>query len=165
MDNSATETQFATSKRGHRKFQYSLRSLVILLTVSALALGFGKAAWQLLFRDHVTALVQSTSPDGMFRCTLTEWSGWKPRGGWGVQAKLVVEKRKSDYTGPDKERGWEAFKREPINVDDSACRSYYSIAWEYDAKHRTTGLILFGDYGSPPFQVETIFKMPLTAEP
>ncbi len=148
-----------------------LRTAVISLSVTVLVLGLATAAWYFLLAglhtDNITALVQSNSPDGMFRCTLTEWNGQMPRGGWGIQAKILVEKRKTHYrvTDPDKERLWEDLKREPIDVDDSACRSNYSIAWEYDSKHRTTGLIVFGDYGSPPFPGEVIFKMPLKAEP
>ena len=134
----------------------------IFVAVTALVLGLAKAAWQSLFGDHVTALVQSNSPDGMFRCTLTEWSGTMPRGGCGIQAKILVEARSnpSRYSKDGKEL-WDDIKREPIPVDDSACRSNYSIAWEYDGKHRTTGLIVFGDYGSPPYPGEIIFKMPL----
>jgi hypothetical protein len=84
-----------------------------------------------------------------------------------IQAEILVEKRKTHYrvTDSDKEKSWEDIKREPIDVDDSACRSNYSINWEYDDKHRTTGLIVFGDYGSPPFPGEIIFKIPLQREP
>ena len=89
-----------------------------------------------------------------------------PRGGRGVQAKIFVETRSNPtrYSKDGKEI-WDEVEREPIPVDDSAGRSNYSIAWEYDGKHRTTGLVVFGDYGSPPFPGETVFKMPLKAKP
>jgi hypothetical protein len=104
----------------------------------------------------------------MFRCTLTEWSGsFLSRRGWAIQAKIAIEKRNKQnlILSSSEEKVWEDVKRQPIQVDDSACRSNYSITWQYDEKHRTTGVTVFGDYGTPPFPGEIIFTMPLSARP
>ena len=123
---------------------------------SLATLGFG--VWYLLFAERVTQFVQSVSPDEMFRCTLAESAGATSHGTRGVHSEIVVETR-----SPRDDTQWEYVKREPIPIDDSARRSNYSITWEYDAKHRTTGVTVFGDYGRPPFPGEIIFKMPLGA--
>jgi hypothetical protein len=161
------EARNVRTRPAHRWLRYGLWALLILVTVLPLALGV--VLWRSLFCEHVTALVQSNSPDGMFRCTLTEWSGTMPRGGQGIQAKILVERRnKKNLILPSSAGGkelWDDVKREPIQVDDSACRSNYSVAWEYDGKHRTTGLTVFGDYGTPPYSGEIILTMPLAAEP
>jgi hypothetical protein len=136
----------------------------VAMVIGAVILG-AMAVWHWAFGEHITASVQSVSPDGMFRCTLTEW--------WGegtIQAKVVIEKRNQRnlylIASPENDREiWEDVKREPLPVDDSAGRSNYSIVWEYDGKHRTTGLTIFGDYGTPPFPGETIFRMPLASGP
>ena len=117
-------------------------------------LGFG--VWYLLFAEHVRHFVQSVSPDGMFRCTVTQrWCR-------GSRAEVLLEGWKEERRGSD-DGPWESMTRQDLAGDTSACRSNYSITWQYDAKHRTTGVTVFGDYGSPPFPGEIIFKMPLGA--
>lgn len=132
--------------------------LIFGLTAIVLAgIVFGTiVVWNALCGEWVTASVQSASPDGMFRCTLTErWSGGLAG---GYEAKVVVEKMNGQWR-------WEEVKQAPVDVDVSLPRSNYSIIWEYDSKHRTTGLILFGDYGSPPFRGTVLFRMSMKAEP
>ena len=99
-----------------------------------------------LFSEDTLETLESTSPDGMYRCSVklthdgqartyitVHGLSLAPRPEWKVVAEEVVE-------------------------DDSAGRSNYSIDWQYDERRRTTGVIVFGDFGGPPYPGEIIFR-------
>jgi hypothetical protein len=99
-------------------------------------------AWHFVFGQRVTAHFDSISPDGMYRCTVTERSSQNHS-----EAEIVVFKRlESTYSSG--EESWAEIQRVPIS-NDSACRAYYSIDWEYDKNYRTTKLIVFGNFSVP----------------
>ena len=60
----------------------------------------------------------------------------------------------------DSHKPWQEI-RQATPPGDSACRSSYSIAWQYDGNHRATGVTVFADYGTPPFPGMILFEMPL----
>ena len=112
------------------------------------------------FHNPVTAFVQSLSPDGMYRCTVTE----KCMGMGEMQFEIVIDRRKLRTANASSfliGEGW----------DNIYCDSYrsscgngnYSIVWEYNDRHLTTGLTIFSDSGDPPYwDGYTILKRPLT---
>jgi hypothetical protein len=58
---------------------------------------------------------------------------------------------------------WEVLDSGDIN-NDSACRSNYSIDWEYNDKHRAKKVVVFGDFGSAPFAGTIIYQRSLDHE-
>jgi hypothetical protein len=134
--------------------------LVTLLGVGAWGAWF---VWRELFGEEVVDVVQSVSPDGMFRCTLTDLYGDIPQGARGNHTEIAVQEWNLQADIRTRSKGdealWEDLVRQPIPKDDSIRGSCYSIAWEYDGRHRTTGLTVFGDYGPPPRPGTVVFKM------
>ena len=118
--------------------------LVIGIVVLVVAAGYWVVfGWKVTFEDI------SVSPDGMYKCKLAETS--TP---YQSKALIKVYKRKDLYGG----NLWDLLKNQHV-YNDSSCRSSYSIDWQYDKEKRTTGLIVFGDFGSLPFPGERIFEM------
>ena len=106
------------------------------------------------FHESVTFEDVSISPDGMYKCEVRETSD-----GYQSEALIKVYRRKNliCVSGPDL---WELFEEEEV-YNDSSCRSNYSIDWEYDDERRTTKLVVFGDFGTPPFPGEILLEVPL----
>jgi hypothetical protein len=104
----------------------------------------------LLFHMHTTAHVVSVSPDGMYKCELIE----RTNGGQSP-AQIVLYRRLSPWT-PD----WGILDSADVH-NDSACRSNYSVDWEYNEKHRSTGVVVFGDFGGAPFEGTVVFERAL----
>jgi hypothetical protein len=119
--------------------------VVFLLLLCSVCLG----VYYMFFHVRTTAHVASVSPDGMYKCEVTE------RGNpYGNQtAKIVLYRH---WWWPDKQ-DWKIQDSNEIG-GDSACRSNYSIDWEYNAKRRSTKVIVFGDYGSPPYEGRVVFE-------
>jgi hypothetical protein len=114
------------------------------MTALALALGLARTAWNLLFVDVIRKTVQSTSPDDMYRATITEWGGGVIRR--GVHSRIVVEKATNPVRNSKDEREiWEEVTKEPIPVDDSAGSNDYSLTWERNATGQSTRLRVSGD--------------------
>jgi len=104
------------------------------------------------FHVRTTAHFVSVSPDGMYKCEVTEWG----RRNGNQTAKIVLYRQ---WRFPDRE-DWKIQDSNEIG-GDSACRSNYSIDWEYNAKRRSTKVIVFGDFGSPPYEGTVIYERPL----
>ncbi len=133
--------------------------LKVILLVAALALVVLPLVWyQRVTRERTTAWIQSSSPDGMFRCTVTERASPGRSG-----TEIVFEGRRKNLTSPDSVGLWVEIKRANVN-NDSASRSNYSVGWEYDEKHRTTGITVFGDFGTPPFPGKVLMLVPLSVQ-
>ena len=107
-----------------------------------------------LFADKVTFETFSSSPDGMYRCHVRETH---ERGSCRATVRLFR------WTGSADEP-WELIRTEEV-YNDSAVRSNYSVDWQYDAQRRTQGVIVFGDFGTPPFPGEVIFQVRLDGAP
>ncbi len=120
--------------------------LLALVAATVLAVS-GVLMLRHLFGEHETASVESVSPDGMFRCTVTE------RASTGQCRSEIVLYSRQGTSG-----FWTETNRRSVQ-NDSACRSNYSVDWDYDEKHRTTGLKVFGDFGSPPFPGEVLLDI------
>jgi hypothetical protein len=128
------------------------------LAVALVAIALVVVVGWIVFGRHLTAQVQSISPDGMFRCTVTEWS--VPG---NAQPTIVIERATDGNMGihsEDSHKPWQGIKQ-ATSPGDSAFRSSYSIAWQYDGNHRTTEVTVFGDYGTPPFPGTILLEMPL----
>ena len=107
------------------------------------------------FREWTSFEDTSVSPDGMYKCELKETQ--TP----GQCNALIKVYQRKDLTALSGEDLWEPLEEAKV-YNDSVSRSSYSIDWEYDDDHRTRKLIVFGDFGTPPFPGEIIFEMPLT---
>lgn len=107
--------------------------------------------YALFFHARVSAHVVSVSPDGMFKCELTERSN-----GGQSAGEIVLYQRMSPWTPED----WEAVDKGGV-YNDSACRSNYSINWAYNEKHRSTGVVVFGDFGGAPFAGTMVYERTL----
>ncbi|HUT58904.1 MAG TPA: hypothetical protein VNA25_13740 [Phycisphaerae bacterium] len=125
-----------------RTVNWVLAGLGVLVVLLLALLVHRFFAWRTTYR------LVCNSPDGMYRCTIQE----KARNGQ-VRAYVALHRRSSLYSDPN----WRVVKEQHLS-SGSACRSNYSIDWHYDANHRTTGLTVFGDFGSPPFEGEVIFE-------
>jgi len=111
-----------------------------VLIVAAVYLGF--------FHKWLRARIESVSPDGMYRYELAERSDK-----FNVDVTFALYQRASDSD-------WELMEAGKIPTD-SAAPSNWSIDWQYDDKRRTTGIVLFGDYGSPPFEGTVVYRKSL----
>ena len=100
------------------------------------------------FGEKVSFETASVSPDGMYRCEVRETYDFGQ-----CKATIKVFHRNGSGDAP-----WTLVKTEHIR-NDSACRSNYSVDWEYDEHYRTERLVVFGDFGTPPFAGEIIFEM------
>jgi hypothetical protein len=128
---------------------------VLAVVVGGAVLATPAVIWYLLFAPRATSTTESTSSDGMLRCTLTEWWGWH-EGGSCFFATVTVERRKK--VGEDV---WEYVVRQEVHpVDDSATGCYY-ISWSDDRERGTTVLTVLGDYGPGPIPKKTIFTASL----
>jgi len=128
-----------------------LRGSIVVLVAGAIV--GARVVWNRLFGEVVAGSFQSVSPDGTFRCTLTECGGWKD-GGLRRYARVAIEKRINES-----EELWEDVRRDDVSpVDDSAPGVYY-ITWACDRQDRTTGVNITGDYGSPECGRKSIFGM------
>jgi hypothetical protein len=138
------------------------RKKIALLVVLAL-IGLAGAAWHSRFGERVTAHVDSISPDGMFRCTVTEIVSNDHSTG-----EVVVFKR-LESTHSSGEESWAEIQRVPFS-SDSCTRAYYSIDWQYDGDYHTTRLTVFGNYSVPTLRggytilLERSFMPPTTKE-
>lgn len=125
--------------------------LWIILAVIVVPIVMGASFFLRVVWPTTTAYVESTSPDGMYHCTVKEKSTYAQS-----RAVITVYRRKN----LDKIVGrnlWEPFLTEPV-YNDSARRSSYSVDWSFDEKHRTLGITVFGSFGSPPLDGEIIFQ-------
>ena len=100
----------------------------------------------LFFHMSTTAHVVSVSPDGMYKCELTE----RANSGQSI-AEVVLYRRMSSW-----EADWEAMDSQEIR-NDSACRSNYTIDWAYNKENRSVGVTVFGDFGGAPFSGTAIY--------
>ena len=115
------------------------------------------AAWYDLFVEHINSYTQSVSPDGVFRCTVTELSG---QGGGPCSAAVAVERKK-------KERGeiWEDVIRKKVPPVDDSAGGVYHISWEFYTERHPTVTVL-GDYlGHENEDNRVIFTTTLPREP
>jgi len=103
--------------------------------------------------EKVSFETVSVSPDGMYRCEVIETQSLGQ-----CKAKIRVFQRSNSVEDP-----WELLESEEIS-NDSACRSNYSVDWQYDGRNRTELVTVFGDFGSPPFPGDIIFEMPIAPE-
>lgn len=103
--------------------------------------------YRTFFGEKVPFETASISPDGMYRCEVHEsYTTGQCR------TSIKVFHRAGSGDNP-----WQLVKAKEV-ANDSACRSNYSVDWRYDSKHRTEGVVVFGDFGSPPFPGEVIFE-------
>lgn len=86
----------------------------------------------------VTAKLQSTSPDGIYKIKLTERSHTGQSGGW-------IEL----FESPVESESWRSVRVDRF-YNDSLSRSGYAVDWQFDAVKKTTGVTVFGDFGLPP---------------
>lgn len=112
-------------------------------------------AYQSFFGEKVSFETTSISPDGMYRCEIRETYYHFGQ----CKTTIKVFRRNGSGNAP-----WTLAKTEHIS-NDSVCRSNYSVDWQYDEHHRTRGLIVFGDFGTPPFPGEIIFEMQIVSAP
>jgi len=123
------------------------RHVVWTAVLLLVALGLYSCSELLSALDEETLeTLRSTSPDGMYRCSV----------------KLTHDGQARTYITlhgrcPSPRQQWQVVAEELVE-DDSACRSNYSIDWQYDDRHRTTGVTVFGDFGTPPYPGEIIFS-------
>jgi len=118
--------------------------------LAAVLIAIGLGVYFLYFAAQTTAHVVSVSPGGMYKCELTERLN-----GDQSTAQIVLYRRMSPWK-PD----WEVVDSADV-YNDSACRSSYSIDWEYNDKHRSTGVVVFGDFGGAPFEGTTVYERAL----
>ena len=98
--------------------------------------------WHQFIADRIVFTTQSTSPDGMFRCTLNEWSGF---GGEGRYATVTIERRKG-------ESAWEGvIVQEKVSPVDTSAPGCYYITW-----HGSQAVTILGDYGPGPIPKKVI---------
>ncbi len=82
------------------------------------------------FRPETTHEVESTSPDGMYRCRVME----KTRTGSSI-AHIHLDRRDGDR--------WHEFSHKE-DSNDSAVRAAYSVDWDFDEQHATRGVTVYG---------------------
>ena len=93
----------------------------------------------LLFHSWTSAHVVSDSPDGMFRCEVTERSTPGES-----NATIILFCRRSDG-----EQDWRQIDSEDI-YNDSASRAYYCIDWGHDANRCATKVVVLSDFSVGP---------------
>ena len=102
------------------------------------------------------AFVQSISPDGVFRCTVIETQ----EGFADPKCEITVDKFYRD-SAPGSDAGvWHNAERGSAYLGDLR-NYYYSICWQYNAEHRTTGVTVFGSQ-SPSGDGRILWDKPLT---
>ncbi len=124
----------------------------IALVVAILVVVLVGVTYWVFFGERVSFEAVSVSPDGMYKCQVKETY---TVGQCGAMIKVYHRQPGDDV--------WKLLKEAEV-YNDSVVRSNYSIDWEYDDKHRTRKLIVFGDFGGPPFPGEVILEMPFSSE-
>lgn len=123
------------------------RVRTVLVAGSLGLLLLGALAHALWFRNHLTAHSVSVSPDGLFRCEVTERSS-------NSQSSAVVVIQRRAQTAEANPTYAVVLKHGISN--DSARRAYYSINWQHAADASTTTAVeVFASFGeTPPFRPE-----------
>lgn len=137
------------------------RPRFIVVAGSIGLIGIALLVYFVFFRSSpVTAFAQSSSPDGMYRCTVTE----KCTGMGEMQFEIVIDRRNLRTAGDGSSfligTGWDNIYRD--SYESSCGNSNYSIVWEYNDRHLTTGLTIFSDTEPPYWDGNIILKRPLT---
>jgi hypothetical protein len=115
-----------------------MRTFGCLFLVAILP-GVAWAVWYVGFAEHSDFPIQSTSPDGGFRCTIREWSGGIfSEKGMSIQREAVIERK--DPLGI-----WRHIGREQVDGSDSVGTTNYSITWEFDKKNDSIRLTVIVD--------------------
>jgi len=120
-------------------------AVAVVLVLLCLGVYF---AW---FHMWTTAHVVSVSPDGMYKCELTERSDVGQSVG-----RVILYRRMSPWDRAD----WQVLDSGDVR-NDSVSRSNYSIVWAYNEKQRSTKVIVFGDFGSAPFEGTIVYERTL----
>jgi hypothetical protein len=119
-----------------------------ILGTGILLLVVGGLVCNHVFREKTSFEAVSTSPDGMYQCRVKET--YRSTGGCVTHIEVLAFDLDS--------RRWESMEQKDVH-NDSLRRSNYSIDWEYDGDHRTTGLGVFGDFPrQPPLPGEIILE-------
>ena len=84
------------------------------------------------------------------------------KGAIGELLKALEDDDWPDKSSLNSEKLWENIRRE--YREDSIGRYYYSITWEYNGKHRTTRLTIFGSSERPPCDGEIVLGMPFSPD-
>ncbi len=126
--------------------------MIIKISVAAttaivlLCVGF----YFLFFHMRTSEQVVSVSPDGMYKCEVTERSN-----GSHCVAQIMLYRQRSSWSAD-----WAVMDKREVS-NDSACRSSYSIDWSFNEKFRSTGVTVFGDFGGPPFAGTILYRQTL----
>jgi hypothetical protein len=100
------------------------------------------------FAEHSDFPFQSTSPDGVFRCTIREWTGglFSATGLSGKREAIIEKWNLASQT-------WQEVGREPVVGCDSVGIKNWSITWQLDNQGHTIGLTASGDGGNVVLRV------------
>lgn len=124
------------------KFIFAVVAVVLVLLCGGIYL--------LFFHERISERAVSVSPDGMYKCRVIERCSVGQSNG-----EVILWRRMSPWK-PD----WEMMDRGDI-YNDSASRANYTINWMYNDKRRSTGIIVFGDFGGAPFSGTVVFQRAL----
>jgi hypothetical protein len=133
----------------------SLRlSCAAVLVTPVVLTALGLVAYLVLSGN--SAFVQSISPDGTFRCTVIERSEGLADPAW----EITVDKFIREST-PGSDEGKRRSIERASGTLGSLKNYYYSICWQYDTQHRTTGVAVFGSNVAPSGDGRILWDMPL----
>ena len=116
---------------------------VFLIASSGSAITIALVVYFLFFHWSTTARSYSISPDGMYSCEVIE----KATAGQAAY-DVTIRKRMGSSTSDDR---WQVVREDHVS-NDSVCRPYYSINWQYAPDTSTQAVEVFAPYGgSPPW--------------